>query len=222
MGEVQISFEVGRTIEFLVRDAAGRPWSTSGGGGGFEAYQTANYADYVIGMTEQGVASSFYVGNFPGTIPAGIYGVVAKVRGGGSPVETDRTVGSDNVNWDGSRMIPLSDLANSGQLGQFVPQRIARGVMIQNFRFKLVSDTDNKTPLVSGVVSGQISRDNGAFGPLQSGLVTEVGLGHYRVDLTSGDLLCNTASLVITANGVSGGRAAQRDFTFVLQKVSGQ
>lgn len=221
-GEVQISYQTGQTLYFVTRDGQGRPWSTSGGTGGFDTYLTASFPQYAISMSEQGVAGAYYVGSFPVNIPAGDYSVVAKQQAGGSPLETDRTVGNANVHWDGSQMIPLSSLANSGVLSQIVPLRIARGTMVKPFPFKLVSDLDNKTPFTSGVVSGQISRDGGPFGPLQSGAFTETGLGWYSLQaLTSGDLNANSCALVFTANGVSGGQAAQRDFGFVLQRSSG-
>lgn len=219
-GEVQITFATGQTLGFLVRNQSAQIWNTSGAGA-FEAYLTANYASYFVAMTEQGTASAYYAGTFPSAIGPGTYNLTAKRQAGGSPLETDQSVGVGEINWDGTNVIPLSSLANSGQIGQFAPLQIARGRQILNFPFKLVSDADNKTPFLSGSVSGQISRDGGAFGALQSGLVTEVGKGHYRVTLTSGDLNANTCSLLFTANGVSGGQAAQRDFVFILQRVSG-
>jgi hypothetical protein len=129
-----------------------------------------------------------------------------------------------DLEWNGTYVTPLSDLATSGQLGQIGPLRIARGTMLQNFQFKLVSSADHLTAFTSGVVSGQIARDGGTtFGPLQSGSFFEIGLGWYGLSaLTSGDLLANTAALVITANGISGGTSDQRDFAFVLQRTSGQ
>ncbi len=222
MNEIQVGFAANRTLDYLIRNQAAQPWSTSGGTGGFENYATANYADYAISMTEQGTASAYYVGSVPAALPPGVYNVEAKVRAAGSPLETDQRVGVGELQWDGASPIGLAGLASSGQLGQFLPVRLARGVMVLNFPFKLVSDSDNKTPFTSGVVSGQISRDGGAFGPLQSGAFSEVGLGHYSLAaLTSGDLNANSVSLVLTANGVSGGRAAQRDFAFLTQRVSG-
>ena len=95
--------------------------------------------------------------------------------------------------------------------------------MIQNFPIYLVSATDHVTPFVSGVISGQISRDGGAFGALQSGAFTEIGLGTYKLQaLTSGDILCNTAALVFTGTGISGGTSDPRVFTLLLQRTSGQ
>ena len=72
------------------------------------------------------------------------------------------------------------------------------------------------------MVSGQIARDGGAFGALQSGTVTERGLGFFDCTLTSGDLLANTVKLVFTAVGVSGGAADPVPFGAVLQRSSGQ
>jgi hypothetical protein len=218
--EVQLDLgTAGATCYFLIRSCSGQVWNVSSGLWG--AYSTPAYAGYPVSMTEQGAATGFYVGNFPGAIGPGQYSVVTKKQAGGSPAESDRTVGGENFPWDGGSIIPLAALATSGQLGQFMPQKVARGVMVQNFLFDLVSDTDNKTPLTSGVVSGQILRDNGAFGPLQSGLVTEKGNGVYSVTLTSGDLNADTAFLFFDGVKVSGGNAVRRKFSFVLQRVSG-
>jgi hypothetical protein len=219
-GEIQVSFQAGKTCYFLVRNRVGQVWNTNTSA--FESYQTANYGDYDIAMTEQGSASGFYVGTFPSAITPGVYSIVAKQQIGGSAAETDPTIGSGDEQWNGSVTIPLSDLATSGQVGMAFPIRIFRGQMVQNFPFKLVSAADHITPFTSGVISGQISRDGGSFGALQSGAFTEIGLGFYKVNLTSGDLLANTVALSFSANGISGGTSDPRDFSMVLQRTSGQ
>lgn len=219
--EVQFAFPAGRTCYYLLRNSVSQIWSNSGAGG-FGNYSTPQYADYVNEMTQQGVAAPYYVGDLPANLPAGLYSITGVNQIGGSPAETDPFVATGDLNWNGSQVIPLSDLATSGQIGQIAPIRMARGVMVQNFPFKMVSSADHVTPFTSGVISGQISRDGAAFGPLQSGTITEIGLGAYRVTLTSGDLLCNTAYLSFNGVGISGGAADQRDFSFILQRVSGQ
>lgn len=213
-GEIQASFQAGKTCYFLVRSRTAQIWN----GSSFEAYTAGNYATYPISLVEQGTASAFYVGTFPATITPGVYSIVAKQQISGTPAETDPTIAVGDYQWNGSVTVPLSDLATSGQLGQLVPLRPARGVMILNFGFKMVSAADHITPLISGVISGQIARDGGAFGPLQSGAFTETGLGWYNLQaLTSGDLLANTAKLVFTGAG-----ADQRDFFLLMQRTSGQ
>ena len=216
--EIQVSFRAGATAYFLVRNSVGQIFN----GTSFGAYSTAAYSTYSVSMTEQGTASALYAGSFPSTIAAGIYNIVAKQQLGGSVAETDPTIGVGDFNWNGSAVAPLSDTATSGQLGQVAPMRVYRGQQLLNFLFPLVSSADHITPLTSGVCSGQISRDGGSFGALQSGTITEVGLGFYKVNLTSGDLLANTAALVFTANGISGGQADPRNFSLVLQRTSGQ
>lgn len=214
--EIQVAGETGRTVYALIRDRTGRIWSTSGGTGAFEAYATAHYADYPISLTEQGSASAFYAGTMPAAITPGVYSIQAKRQAGGSPAETDGAFGGGDLQWGLSGTLPLADIATSGVQGY---ERLARGEMVQNFLFKMVSSLDHITPFTSGVVSGQIARDNGSFGALQSGAFTEVGLGVYRLSaLTSGDLLANTAFLHLSANGISGGQADPRDFSFILQR----
>lgn len=218
--EIQVTYSSAKVVYYLIFNRTGQVWNTSSLA--FEVYQTVNYTDYDVSMTELGSASKVYAGTFPSTISAGVYGVVLKERIGGSVAESDPVVDAGDYQWGGSATLPLSDLATSGQIGQIGPLRPAYGVMLAPFPFKMVSSADHITPFTSGVISGQISRDGGNFGPLQSGAFTEVGLGHYKLQsLTSGDMLGNAISLVFTGVGVSGGTADQRDFVFLTQKVSG-
>lgn len=222
--EVQCSFAPGATLYFLIRGLSfniGKVWNTVSVA--FETYSTPSYTNYTTSMAQQGTASGFYTGTFPAAIGSGSYSIVVKKQIGGSPAESDPTVALGNFDWNSSYPIPLSDLSTSGQVGQTTPIRIFRGQQVANFPFKLVSSTDHVTPLLSGIISGQISRDGGAFGPLQSGAFTEIGRGWYNLQaLTSGDLLANTVALSFTGVGISGGTSDPRDFALILQKTSGQ
>jgi hypothetical protein len=217
--EVIFRFRTGQTCGFLVFNRNGQVWRTDTNV--FENYASANYANYPTSAVGQGTSSPYYVGNFPSAIPAGVYSISAFQQIGGSPAETDPVVATGDFQWNGTAEFPLSDLCTSGQAALISPVKVYRGEQILHFPFKMVSSADHITPFVSGVVSGQVSRDGGAFGALQSGAFTEIGLGWYQTTLTSGDLLGNTVALVFTANGISGGQADQRDFGFILQKVSG-
>lgn len=215
--EVQFSFAAGRTAYFVVRNqTSGYVWN----GTTFEAFTSGNWATYDIAAVEQGI-SAFYAGNFPSTIAAGVYSVISKEQLGGSPVQTDPTIAVGDFNWNGSIAVPLSDLATSGQVGQIAPIRLAKGVAISGFMFPMVSSADHVTNFTSGVISGQISRNGGSFGALQSGTITEVGNSYYKVNLTSGDLNADTIALFFTGVGISGGTADQRNLSMILQRVSG-
>lgn len=220
--EVQSLAPTGRTVYFLVRNASGQAWN----GTAFENYLTANYLTYANSMAEQGSASSYYTGTFPSAIPAGTYAIVVKVQAGGSPAESDAAADVGEFEWSGTAPVALADLATSGQVGQFAPIRLARGVAVSGFIFYLRSAADHVTPVVSGVCSGQINRDGGGWSALQSGLLasayTELGNGFYKVSLTSGDLACGQAALLFNGANVSG--AAVSDpcpFALVLQRTSG-
>ncbi len=215
--ELQFSFAAGRTTYVLVRNVIGQIWN----GSAFVAYNSSNYSLYTISATEQGAASGFYTATFPSAIVAGVYYIVAKNQTGGSPAETDATAATGDYQWNGTNTLPLSDLTTSGQLGNISPIRMAQGVALSGFIFKLVSAADHITPFLSGICSGQISRNGAGFVALQSGVFNEIGLGFYKVNLTSGDLNATTAAITFTATGVSGGQSDSRDFSMVLQKVSG-
>ncbi len=219
--ELQLSFEAGRTVYFLVRNRTGSIWSTSGGTGAFETFTSVNYPEYKIAGTEQGTSgSAYYAGTMPAAVPAGVYSVLGLQQLGATAVESDRKIATGEVHWNGSARFPLSDIPVSGQIRLM---RLTRGEMIQNFPIYFKSAADHVTPYTSGSVSGQIARDGGSFGPLQSGAFTEVGMGWYNLQaLTSGDILANTAKLHFTASRSGGGEADPVPLALILQRSSGQ
>lgn len=218
---IDFTYASQKTAYYTVYNSSGMPWNTSGGTGAFESFVSGNWGNYALSAAEQGV-TGFYAGTFPPAIPPGVYSAVARNQTGGSPAQSDQVVAGGDFQWNGTYETPLSDLATSGQLALIVPLKMYRGEAIPNFPFKLVSAVDHVSPITSGVVSGQIARDGGMFGPLQSGIITENGNGWYWCGLTSGDLLCNTAALTFYGVGVSGGASDPRDFGLVLQRSSGQ
>lgn len=217
-GEVQFSFKNGATAYFLTRNSVGQLWNVSGAGA-FENFVSGNYASYAISCNEQG-STGYYTGNFPGAIIPGTYAITAKQQLTGGAIASDPTVAVGNLEWNGSTVLPLSNLTTSGQLASLTLQELYKGQMVQNFPIYLKSATDHVTPLTSGVVSGQISKDGGPFGPLQSGAFTETGLGYYNLQaLTSGDLNCGTASVLFTANQISGGPSDPLPMSFILKRT---
>ena len=219
-GEIAVQFEAGKTVYSQVFNrTSGFAWN----GSAFEAYSSAsgNQNSYVVALTELGTASARYTGNFPSAIGPGTYDVVAKQRVSTPYLETDPTIGVGQVEWTGTIAAPLSDTATSGQVSRFVPMAITRGVAISGFMFPMKSSADHITAFVSGNLSGQVSRDGGSFGALQSGAFSEVGLGWYKVNLTSGDLLATTVALNFSAVNLSGGAADPVLFGFITNRTSG-
>lgn len=213
--ELQGSYVHGATVYALVRNTVGQIWNTTTGL--FETYTTANYSGYAITATEQGTASAYYLANMPAA-PAGSINALFKAQVGASPAETDSTVDVGSLDWTGSAVATVANIPVSGTLQ---PIQIQRGVMILNYPIYLRSSSDHITPYTSGNVSGQISKDGGSFGPLQSGGFTEVGNGFYNLKaLTSGDLAANTISLLFTATGQSGGTSDPLPQSFILQNAN--
>ena len=216
-GELQASYRPAVTCYFLIRNSVGQIWN----GSAFETYDTANYATYTISALEQGTDSAYYVGTFPSTITAGVYSIVLKQQLTGSPAETDPTGATGDQQWNGTITLPLSNLVTSGQFSAMSPINIARGLAYNNYGLYMRSAADHITPFTSGTISGQIARDGGSFGPLQSGLISEVGLGWYNVNLTSGDLNAAIVKLVFTGVDAGGGQADVLPYFFLMQRVSG-
>lgn len=220
--ELDFDYITGAQCYVLLRNRTSQIWSTSGGTGGFANYLTTSFADYALSAAEQGTASAHYAVSAPTALPAGVYGVSAKQRVGGSPAETDPTVATETFNWNGTGEMGLSDLATSGQVSDLGPGRLAYGQAVPNFPLFFKSSADHITPLTSGVISGTIARDGGAFGPLQSGAYTETGYGFFNLlALTSGDLAGKTIKLVFFAAGISGGAADPLPMSLVTYRSSG-
>jgi hypothetical protein len=219
-GELQVSYQTGRVVYFIVRDKNGQVWDNTGSA--FEAYATARYARYVLQAVEQGTASAFYAATFPVAIAAGAYSVTAKVTDGSieDGEEADATIGAGDYQWSGSAPLATASLVSSGQFGLFANGLTQRGRMIHKYPVAFVNSGGDG--FTSGVCSGQISRDGGAFGPLQSGAFTEVGNGFYEVQaLTSGDLDGAKVALYFTCAGISGGNAVPVQERLILQRMSG-
>ena len=109
-GELECVHTTGRTVYFQVRNSSGLIFNTASGL--YEAYLTANIADYDVAATEQGTASGVYVASIPAGISSGLLNIVAKDRAGGAPAETDLTIATGEVNWSGSIVPFLPGLAN--------------------------------------------------------------------------------------------------------------
>lgn len=221
-GELQFSYKASITAYVLIRSPGSGGMIWRGSMSGFDAYTTGNYSGYPLSATQQGTASAYYTADFPSPIPAGVYEITAKQQLGGTPAESDPTVAVGEYQWNGSRTLGLSDMATSGQIARFLPTRITKGHMIQHLPLYFKSSADHISPLTSGIVSGQIARNSGAYGALQSGAFFERGQGSYfLLALTSGDTNADSIALLFTARGVSGGNADPLPMAFITQPSSG-
>ena len=104
--ELQMVMGTGLTGYFQVRSTVGTIWN----GSALVAYNTANIATYAITATEQGTASGYYTGTMP-ALAAGVYNVIGKQRVGGSVAESDPTVSTGQIEWNGSTVAYLADKA---------------------------------------------------------------------------------------------------------------
>ena len=90
----------------LIRNKDGEIWSTVGLA--FEAYLTANLANYDVGATEQGTASRFYSMPVPTDLPPGQFSVTFftdDVGIAGTPQETDSFLNALSFVWDGDNIV---------------------------------------------------------------------------------------------------------------------
>jgi len=89
-------------------------------------------------------------------------------------------------------------------------QVFLKGDAVSAFDFIMMNPALQKLTLLA--VTGQISKDGGAFAALTNA-VTEVGLGHYKVDITAAEMNANGITLVFQAAG-----ARDTDIHIVTQR----
>ena len=88
------------TAYFTVRNSSGNIWNTNAVA--FEA-PGGNQPYYAIPLTEDGVGSGFYQGNFPVLIPApSTYTITIFQQSGGSPSVSDQNLGAGQYYWVGA------------------------------------------------------------------------------------------------------------------------
>lgn len=129
--EIQADHTTGKTVYAQIRNTVGQIYNTAGAS--FEAYSTANIADYDIAMTEQGTASGLYAGSMP-SVSTGFYNVVAKERAGGAPAESDVTIGEGTIIWSGSAVVNITTQVS--QPGQVSPAANEHMLAMLQFLFK--------------------------------------------------------------------------------------
>lgn len=96
-GLIEVASQTGFTLYAVIRKQ-GDPWN----GSAFETFNSANWGNYDIALTEQGVT-----GYYRATFPAGItdvakYTIVIHQQLSGSPATTDPVFGQGATPWDGS------------------------------------------------------------------------------------------------------------------------
>lgn len=96
-GILDLGGVTGKTIYFIIRNAAGQVWKTTL----FEAFNAANWTSYAVAASEQGT-TGYYSATFPAAITAGKYSIVAHRQVGGSPATTDPVFGVGIYYWNGT------------------------------------------------------------------------------------------------------------------------
>lgn len=102
--EIEFDYTSGRTCYAQVRNSVGQIWN----GASFEAYSAGNIGTYDIPATEQG-SSGFYTAPMP-AVAAGVYNVLAREQIGGSPAESDLTIGVGQMDWSGSAVATVATI----------------------------------------------------------------------------------------------------------------
>jgi hypothetical protein len=113
-GEVQAKYETGRSLYYHIRNRNSLIYN----GSSFEAYNSSNYLDYSLPLSEQGI-SGFYAADFP-TIDSGIYFLLGYEQSGNNPSEEDRNISGGSIHWDGTEEIGFSDTPTDIHINGYV------------------------------------------------------------------------------------------------------
>ena len=194
--EIQFDGVTATTCYVNLWNSVGQVYNTSTQA--FEAYLTANYANYKIAGVEQGTASGMFLASVPSTgVPAGYYKVYAYQQAGGSPVEADLRIAAGDIYWSGT----LTTFFNTDANGRIsVQSGVTRNQGISEFGFFMVSSSDHVSGATGLTVTAQRSIDGGAFQSCINS-VAEVGGGNYVINLASSDLNGGVIVLRFSATG---------------------
>lgn len=222
--ELQTDYLTGQTVYFLLRNAVGQVWN----GAAFEDYVSGNYATYDIAATEQG-SSGYYTANFP-AVAAGVYYALAKAQAGGSPAESDFSVGWGNVDWGGSAPAFFASgnvyLASGAVLGANVQAIDGNFLLSGNAQLNLrsLAITNSGSPCVQlimeseedgvqAVLVNSIGGDGMFLGGVTAGLRVEAQDDALRVRSYSG------VGVTLRGGGTASGVGLQAN---ILGNVSGE
>jgi hypothetical protein len=169
----------------------------------WEFYSAANYANYKRVATEAG-ASGIYLADFPTAVASGRYNLIAKRQVGGSPAESDPSVGAGEVQWNGSVIVDylteaqavdsqLSNAHGSGTWGVNLPGGGAFTVT--------VTVTDGATVLQNARVRMTLGV-NSYFNTTDTNgqAVFNLDAATYTVSITLGGYSFTGAALAVTGN----------------------
>lgn len=81
-----------------------------------------------------------------------------------------------------------------------LPSGVAKNVVLANFPFMMVDNTDHVTPKTLLTVTATISKDGGAFASCTNS-VTEISNGMYKISLTQPEMNADVIVLKFTATG---------------------
>lgn len=161
--EIQANYVTGSTLYALIRNTIGQVWQTTSST--FVTYVTANIANYIISMAEQGTASGYYAGSLPSAIGAGLFYIIVKDRLGGSAAETDPSVATGDIAWDTTnvaREITFNELGNQVNLQTFSTSNVnlVRNA-ITGGAYALSTDSNGRIRIVDGTGAGEIDTLSG-------------------------------------------------------------
>lgn len=93
------------TLWMFITRPGGEVWDVPGNN--WEVWGAGQLANYAITMVQAPSSIGVYWGDFP-PVAAGTYVVVIKSQAGGSPAAGDPVAAQLRIEWDGTRIVPLS------------------------------------------------------------------------------------------------------------------
>ncbi len=154
-----------------------------------DVYKVSDGTHEVVAQNMAEVAGGFYRYDFVGYVEGTDYVFVA---------DAGATLGIFERYAYGGNETYCDFIADIKAKTDNLPSGITKNVALSNVVVYMVLSIDHVTPGIGKVVTGEISKDGGAFVALTNGL-TELGNGAYSLDLTQAERNADVTVVICTA-----------------------
>lgn len=177
-------------LDTIISTGGAGPWTTGAGGGGGGDWTTTelNQLRHRLGIDGATATPAANTPNLPVDLNANQAGVTI-----GTVNAVPATVATQAKQ---DTLITTTNTINTQV--QKIPENIKKNSPLNNFQFVMVLASDHVTGATGLTVTGEVSRNGGAFVALTNS-VTEISAGAYKVNLTAADLNADSVMLKFSA-----------------------
>lgn len=186
----------GQSLSVTIHDSSAQLWN----GAAFEAFNSANWATYLVALTEQGT-SGYYKGNFPAGIAAGKYSYVFYA----SSIYGDPAIGSGQIYWNGTiEEQGIGKVLVAYMLDLLVKTSTSGTPPTIGSLFDRIMNKDSGQTFDQSVASLQAIQSGGTSGPTAAQIANQVWdtvLPGFHTVSNSGSMLIQALVNMLPASG---------------------